>query len=94
MSILCAGHTCFLRIAVLSEKPESNQAAETISTACGLTIPHNLAYRLIFPQPDKPRLPQVTIRRPFGGLDLREQLGTDDELGLCLIDGEFSSIRA
>jgi hypothetical protein len=30
----------------------------------------NLAWVFIFSQPDKLRMPQVTIRRPFGELDL------------------------
>ena len=34
------------------------------------TLPHNLPRRFIFPQPDKLRVPQVTIWRPFGELDL------------------------
>jgi hypothetical protein len=35
-----------------------------------LAFPHNLPRRFIFPQPDKLRVPQVPIRRPFGELDL------------------------
>jgi hypothetical protein len=35
-----------------------------------LAFSHNLPRVFIFPQPDKPRMPQVTVRRPFGELDL------------------------
>ena len=42
---------------------------------------HYAACLLIFPQPDKLRMPQVTIRRPFGELDLGDQLGSRTEYG-------------
>ena len=37
-------------------------------------LPYNLPRLFILPQPDKPRMSQVTIRRPFGELDLGDQL--------------------
>jgi hypothetical protein len=39
-----------------------------------LALPNNVPSLLIFPQPDKLRMSQVTIRRPFGELDLCDQL--------------------
>jgi hypothetical protein len=39
-----------------------------------LDLPHNVPSVLIFSQPNKPRMPQVTIPRPFGELDLGDQL--------------------
>jgi hypothetical protein len=37
-------------------------------------FPYNCPTVFIFSQPDKPRMPQVTIRRPFGELDLNNQI--------------------
>jgi hypothetical protein len=44
-------------------------------TPSGLTLPHNLTGPLIGSYPNKLRMSQVTIRRPFGELDLCEQVG-------------------
>ena len=35
---------------------------------------YNFSRRFIFPHPHKLRMPQVTIRRPFGELDLGDQI--------------------
>jgi hypothetical protein len=48
-----------------------------------LALSHNLPRRFIFPQP-KPRMSQVTIRRPFGELDLCDEFGTDDDNSVCV----------
>jgi hypothetical protein len=38
-----------------------------------LSLANNFPRRFIFRPPHKPRMPQVTIGRPFGELDLRDQ---------------------
>jgi hypothetical protein len=40
-----------------------------VFTLRSLTLPHNLYRPFILPQPDRLRMPQVIIRRPFGELD-------------------------
>ena len=45
----------------------------------GSTLSHNLPRRFILPQPDKLRMSQVTIRRPFGELDLGDHLSSRTE---------------
>jgi hypothetical protein len=53
-----------------------------------LFFPNNVPSVFIFSQPDKLRVSQVTIRRPFGELDLGDN--TDDHKpNLGSIDGEF-----
>jgi hypothetical protein len=44
-----------------------------------LTLSHNIPRLLIFPQPDKLRMPQVTIRRPFGGSIWTSSVGNRED---------------
>ena len=44
-----------------------------------LTLPYHVPRRLIIPQPDKLRMSQVTIRVPFGELDLGDHLSSRTE---------------
>jgi hypothetical protein len=51
-----------------------------------MNAPGNLLGPFIFPQPDKLGMTQVTIRRPFGELDLDDQLPVLGQRRLDLID--------
>ena len=47
---------------------------KTLGHKRALTLPYNLPRLFIFSQTNKLRVPQVTIRRPFGELNLGDQL--------------------
>jgi hypothetical protein len=57
------------------------------------TLPHNFPRRFIFSQPHKLRMSQVTIRGPFGELDLCVSLilsqHTENALKIMGLDGHF-----
>jgi hypothetical protein len=67
---------------------DSRERFITVAVSCKasfapafLALPHNLPRLVIFSQPDELRMSQMTSRRPFGELDLGNQLSSRTEYG-------------
>jgi hypothetical protein len=67
---------------------ERRPASGRLSFLNGL-LPHNPARIFIFAETGKARVPEVPVRRPFGELNLRAELGSDPAAVLHLLGSDF-----